>query len=148
MAQGGSKLKSKGGPGRITKKQSNPKKAAPKIIKAKKSVAKSSQKLSKVHQSQVMSSTEKLIASRVGHLEIIKGSRRQIEKEEKLKKNATNTSTNNSRSSTTTTVTTPQIVDIPYQGEAVSCIPELIALDPDLVIQQEKKSRKSRARIE
>lgn len=82
MAQGKIKLKSKA-PARVTKKQTNPKGAAPRIIKPKKSVAKLAQKLAKVHLSQLMSSTEKLIASRVGHLELIKGSRRQIERQEK-----------------------------------------------------------------
>ncbi|RLV95549.1 hypothetical protein JA1_000961 [Spathaspora sp. JA1] len=82
MAQGKIKLKAKS-PARVTKKQQNPKRSAPKIIKPKKVVAKEAKKLSKVHQSQLMTSTEKLIASRVGHLELIKGSRRQIEKEQK-----------------------------------------------------------------
>ncbi|KAI3405907.1 hypothetical protein KGF56_001126 [Candida oxycetoniae] len=82
MAQGNLKLKSRG-PSRITKKQQNPKKAAPKIIKPKKQIAKDKEKLTKVHQGQLIKSTESLIASRVGHLEIIKGSRRQIEKEGK-----------------------------------------------------------------
>ncbi|KAI5954518.1 hypothetical protein KGF54_002293 [Candida jiufengensis] len=82
MAQGNLKLKSKSG-ARVTKKQQNPKKAAPKIIKPKKQVAKENIKLTKIHQGQLMKSTEKLIAGRVGHLEILKGSRRQIEKENK-----------------------------------------------------------------
>ncbi|KAK6459989.1 hypothetical protein DFJ63DRAFT_321253 [Scheffersomyces coipomensis] len=85
MAQGVSKLKSKGGISRVTKKRQNPKAAAPKVIKAKKTPAKSAQTFTKVHQSQLISSTEKLIASRVGHLELIKGSRRQIERQEKEK---------------------------------------------------------------
>ena len=80
MAQGNLKLKSKQS-NRITKKQQNPKKAAPKIIKPKKTIAKESLKLTKIHLGQLMKSTEKLIASRVGHLELIKGSRRQVEKE-------------------------------------------------------------------
>lgn len=82
MAQGNLKLKSKG-PGRVTKKQQNPARAKPKIIKPKKQTAKEAQKLSKVHQGQLMKSTETLIAGRVGHLELIKGSRRQTEKENK-----------------------------------------------------------------
>lgn len=86
MAQGKITLKNTK-PARVTKKQKNPKGAAPKILKAKKSTAKQAAKLTKIHQGQLMSSTEKLIASRVGHLELIKGSRRQIEKEEKAKKN-------------------------------------------------------------
>jgi len=82
MAQGNLKLKSKG-PARVTKKQQNPKRAAPKIIKPKKQTAKEAQKLTKIHQGQLMKSTEKLIASRVGHLELLKGTRREIEKENK-----------------------------------------------------------------
>lgn len=65
------------------KKQQNPKRAAPKIIKPKKQTAKEAQKLTKIHQGQLMKSTEKLIASRVGHLELLKGTRREIEKENK-----------------------------------------------------------------
>lgn len=84
MAQGNIKLKAKAAP-RVTKKQKNPKNYAPKIIKPKKGKAVQAQKLAKVQQGQLMTSTEKLIASRVGHLEVIKGSRRQIEKEEKEK---------------------------------------------------------------
>lgn len=71
---------------RITKKQQNPKKAAPRIIKPKNN-KKNLQTISKVGKSySVTASTEKLISSRVGHLEILKGSRREIEKDEKLKK--------------------------------------------------------------
>lgn len=80
MAQGNLKLKSKG-KARVTKKQGNLRAAAPLIIKPKKSSAKQTFKLKKSASSSV--GTEKLIASRVGHLELIKGSRRQIEKAEK-----------------------------------------------------------------
>lgn len=83
MAQAPLKVKSKDKK-RVTKKQQNPKAAAPKIIKPK------NQKLatmSKLKQSySVTASTEKLIASRVGHLELLKGSRREVEKEQKLAK--------------------------------------------------------------
>lgn len=85
MAQGKLALKSKA-PARVTKKQMNPKRNAPKIIKAKKNKAKEAAKLSKLHLGQLMVLTEKLIASRVGHLELIKGSRREVEKENKDKK--------------------------------------------------------------
>ncbi|EMG48762.1 hypothetical protein SBY92_004038 [Candida maltosa Xu316] len=87
MAQGNLKLKSKQA-ARVTKNQKNPKKAAPKIIKPKKATARDSQKLTKTHLGQLMKSTEKLIAGRVGHLELIKGSRRQVEKENKEAKKA------------------------------------------------------------
>ncbi|KAG7194213.1 uncharacterized protein KQ657_004925 [Scheffersomyces spartinae] len=84
MAQGKLKLKAKA-PARVTKKQQNPKNYAPKIVKPKKQKIIESEKLAKVHKAQLANSTEKLIASRVGHLELIKGSRRQIEKAEKEK---------------------------------------------------------------
>lgn len=83
MAQGNLKLKSKA-KARVTKKQQNPRSSAPKIIKPKKSSAKQAFKLQKSLSG--LAGTEKLIASRVGHLEIIKGSRREIEKEEKKNK--------------------------------------------------------------
>ncbi|CCH40747.1 hypothetical protein BN7_281 [Wickerhamomyces ciferrii] len=69
---------------RITKKQQNPKNYAPKIIKAKNPKVAAMDKLSKVHS--VTTSTEKLIASRVGHLELLTGSRREIERQQKLEK--------------------------------------------------------------
>lgn len=85
MAQQALKVKSKAKPReRVTKKQMNPKKAAPKQIKPKNQQLAQMAKLSKTHS--VTASTEKLIASRVGHLELLKGSRREIEKAEKLKK--------------------------------------------------------------
>ncbi|CUM54631.1 unnamed protein product [Debaryomyces fabryi] len=84
MAQGNLKLKAKG-PKKVVKKLLTPKKATPKIIKPKKAPAKQATKLTKVQQGHLMNSTERLIAGRVGHLELIKGSRRQLEKEEKAK---------------------------------------------------------------
>lgn len=83
MAQGNLKLRSKAKT-RVTKKQQNPRSAAPKIIKPKKASAKQAFKLLKSLSG--LAGTEKLIASRVGHLELIKGSRREVEKEEKAKK--------------------------------------------------------------
>ncbi|EEQ39041.1 predicted protein [Clavispora lusitaniae ATCC 42720] len=83
MAQGNLKLKSKA-KGRVTKKQSNLRAAAPLILKPKKATAKQAFKLKQSVGSSI--GTEKLIASRVGHLELIKGSRRQIEKEDKASK--------------------------------------------------------------
>lgn len=82
MAQGKLKLKTKA-PARITKKQKNTRAAAPKVYKAKTTQAVHAEKLTKIQSSQLISSTEKLIASRVGHLELIKGSRREIERKEK-----------------------------------------------------------------
>lgn len=82
MAQGNLKLKSKA-PARVTKKQINPKKAAPKIHKSKKGDL--TTKLTKHHKSKLIVNTEKLVSSRVGHLELLKGSRRQLEREAKEK---------------------------------------------------------------
>lgn len=74
MVQGNLKLKKKA-PARVTKKQRNPKKAAPKIIKPKK--ATDSTKLAKVHSASSMKSTEKLVSSRVGHLELLHATKRE-----------------------------------------------------------------------
>lgn len=82
MAQGKIKLQAKKST-RVTKKQQNPKNYAPKIIKAKKQKAVAAQKFAKRHQAQLATLTEKLISSRVGHLELIKGLRRELEKEQK-----------------------------------------------------------------
>lgn len=87
MAQGNLKLKSKTKPkSRVTKKQRDLRAAAPLNIKPKREALKLSYKLKQTAGSLV--GTEKLIASRVGHLELIKGSRRQIERAEKEKKTA------------------------------------------------------------
>lgn len=86
MAQGNLKLAKKKS-ARVTKNQKNPKAAAPKIYKPKKVSSKEKQviKLAKQHQAKLVSNTEKLISSRVGHLEMLKGDRRTLEKEERLK---------------------------------------------------------------
>ncbi|GMM29728.1 hypothetical protein DAMA08_024730 [Martiniozyma asiatica (nom. inval.)] len=87
MAQGNLKL-SKKKTARVTKKQKNPKAAAPKIYKTKNITLKEKQvlKLTKSHQSKLTETTEKLISSRVGHLEILQGDRRSLEKQEREKK--------------------------------------------------------------
>ncbi|CCD24733.1 uncharacterized protein NDAI_0D04190 [Naumovozyma dairenensis CBS 421] len=65
-------------PRRITKKQKNLRKAAPLQLKSKK---KSLQHLKKLNKSASLTeTTEKLIASRVGHLELLKGTRKEIER--------------------------------------------------------------------
>ncbi|ODV87283.1 hypothetical protein CANARDRAFT_194680 [[Candida] arabinofermentans NRRL YB-2248] len=87
MAQGSLNLAKKK-PARVTKHQKNPKPAAPKIHKPTKANSNEKQlyKLSKLHAAKLTASTERLIAGRVGHLEVIKGSRRQLDKAEKAKK--------------------------------------------------------------
>ncbi|QLQ80773.1 hypothetical protein HG537_0E01280 [Torulaspora globosa] len=66
-------------PRRVTKKQKNLRKAAPLQLKSKK---KSLQHLKKLNRTASLTeSTEKLIASKVGHLELLKGTRRELEKE-------------------------------------------------------------------
>lgn len=82
MAQGKLNLKPKKA-ARVTKKQKSVKAACPRVYKSVKAPVKQADKLTKIHQGQLMTSTEKLIASRVGHLELIKGSRRQIERDAK-----------------------------------------------------------------
>lgn len=83
MAQGSSKLKSKA-KARVTKKQTNPRAAAKLIIKPKKDAAKKALKLKKLVEA--TNGTEALVASRVGHLELLKGSRREAERAGKLGK--------------------------------------------------------------
>lgn len=86
MAQGNLKLSKKKNH-RVTKLQKNPKAAAPRQYKSTKISLKEKQvnKMAKAHQAKLVSSTEKLISSRVGHLELLKGDRRALEKEERLK---------------------------------------------------------------
>lgn len=66
-------------PRRVTKKQKNLRKGAPLQIKSKKKSLQHLKKLNKT--ASLTESTEKLIASKVGHLEILKGTRRELEKE-------------------------------------------------------------------
>ncbi|KAH3669005.1 hypothetical protein OGAPHI_002760 [Ogataea philodendri] len=84
MAQGNLKLAKKKS-ARVTKHQKNPRAAAPKILKPRKANSDEKQlvRLSKKHSATLVASTEKLIASRVGHLELIKGSRKEVEKKKK-----------------------------------------------------------------
>lgn len=94
MAQGNIKLKLTK-KARVTKKQSNLRAAAPLIIKPRKAAAKNTFNLKK--SVGALNGTEKLIAGRVGHLEIIRGSRRQLEKQEKeAAKKAANKAANKS----------------------------------------------------
>jgi hypothetical protein len=84
MAQAPLKVKSKQKPReRVTKKQMNARPAAPRALKPKNKTLAQLAKLSKVYS--VTASTEKLISSRVGHLELLTGSRRELEKAEKEK---------------------------------------------------------------
>lgn len=70
-------------PRRVTKKQKNLRKCASLQIKSKK---KSLLHLKKLNRTASLSqSTEKMIASKVGHLEMIKGTRRELEKEKNKK---------------------------------------------------------------
>lgn len=65
-------------PRRVTKKQKNLRKCASLQIKSKK---KSLLHLKKLNRTASLSqSTEKMIAAKVGHLEMIKGTRRELEK--------------------------------------------------------------------
>ncbi|CCC66784.1 hypothetical protein NCAS_0A02260 [Naumovozyma castellii] len=68
-------------PRRVTKKQKNLRPAAPLQLKSKK---KSLQHLKKLNRTASLTeTTEKLIASRVGHLELLKGTRKELEKKAK-----------------------------------------------------------------
>ncbi|CAY68959.1 hypothetical protein KP2612_002663 [Komagataella phaffii] len=86
MVQGAQKLAVKK-KARVTKQQMNPRKAAPRIIKARNQTKgiKLTQKLNRIHSASLVAQTERLVASRVGHLELVKGSRRQLEKAQKEK---------------------------------------------------------------
>lgn len=68
-------------PRRVTKKQKNLRKAAPRMIKSKKKSLFHLKKLNK--SASLTETTEKLIASRVGHLELLKGTRKQLAKQDK-----------------------------------------------------------------
>lgn len=68
-------------PRRITKKQKNLRPAAPLQIKSKKKSLQYLKKLSKT--SSLTENTERLVASKVGHLELLRGTRKQLEKESK-----------------------------------------------------------------
>ncbi|AMD18540.1 HBL362Cp [Eremothecium sinecaudum] len=71
-------------PRRITKKQKNLRKAAPIQIKSKKKSLQHMKKLSKT--CSLTAATERLVASKVGHLELLRGTRRELEGEKKAKK--------------------------------------------------------------
>ncbi|SCV05906.1 LANO_0H17788g1_1 [Lachancea nothofagi CBS 11611] len=68
-------------PRRVTKMQKNLRKAAPLQIKSKKKSLAHLKKLNKA--SSLTETTERLISSRVGHLELLKGTRKELEKEKK-----------------------------------------------------------------
>ncbi|CAB4252587.1 similar to Saccharomyces cerevisiae YLR363W-A Putative protein of unknown function [Maudiozyma barnettii] len=68
-------------PRRVTKKQKNLKAAAPRMIKSKKKSLQHMKKLNKT--SSLTQSTERLVASKVGHLELLKGTRRELERKAK-----------------------------------------------------------------
>lgn len=89
MAQGKIKLVKKK-TARVTKHQKNPKAAAPKQYKSKNVSSKEKEviKLAKSHQAKLTGNTEKLISSRVGHLELLKGDRRSLEKAERERERA------------------------------------------------------------
>lgn len=79
MAQKPLKVKSKvKDPRRITKRQKNLRPAAPLIIKSKKKQLTYLKKLNKT--ASLTASTEKLVASKVGHLELLRGTRKEIER--------------------------------------------------------------------
>lgn len=86
MAQGKLKLSKKKGH-RVTKRQRNPRARARKIIKPRKLNAREREvrKLRKKEIGRLYVSTEKSIAAKVGHLEILKGTRRELEENAKIK---------------------------------------------------------------
>ncbi|PRT56088.1 hypothetical protein B9G98_03708 [Wickerhamiella sorbophila] len=83
MPQG--KLKVSTGTGKKTKSQQQLKKGA-KSFKPKRQAARKDAQIAKKHSAALTSATEKLLSSRVGHLELLKGTRREIEKSKDKKK--------------------------------------------------------------
>lgn len=65
-------------PRRVTKRQKNLRKGAPLQIKSKKKSLEHLKKLNRT--ASLTESTQRLIASKVGHLELLKGTRRELEK--------------------------------------------------------------------
>ncbi|QFZ27147.1 hypothetical protein EJF18_30105 [Clavispora lusitaniae] len=143
MAQGNLKLKSKA-KGRVTKKQSNLRAAAPLILKPKKATAKQAFKLKQSVGSSI--GTEKLIASRVGHLELIKVRMSnedaevqfEIPDDEALPYDI-------EKANSETNVSDSRDQDSPETH--VSGIPELASLDPDLAADDLKAQRKNRRKL-
>lgn len=80
MTQG--KVKLTKGPAKVAKK-SAAKKAGPKHLAPKKTQARKDAALSKKLSASLTSATEKLLASRVGHLELLKGTRRELEEKKR-----------------------------------------------------------------
>lgn len=72
-------------PRRVTKKQKNPRKTGPLQIKPKKKSLNQFKELNKTVS--LTATTERLIASRVGHLELVKGNRKEVEKEKQKHNN-------------------------------------------------------------
>ena len=79
MPQGGQKA-STAGSKKKTKSQQQLKKGA-KSFKPRRTAARKDAEIAKKHSAALTSATEKLLSSRVGHLELLKGTRREIEKE-------------------------------------------------------------------
>ncbi|CCK70160.1 uncharacterized protein KNAG_0D04140 [Huiozyma naganishii CBS 8797] len=79
MVQKALKVKTKAkDPRRVTKKQKNLRKAAPLIIKSKKKQLHYLKNLNRT--ASLTEKTEKLVSAKVGHLELLKGTRRELEK--------------------------------------------------------------------
>ncbi|PSK36227.1 hypothetical protein C7M61_004046 [Candidozyma pseudohaemuli] len=143
MAQGNLKLKSKA-KARVTKKQQNPRSSAPKIIKPKKASAKQAFKLLKSLSG--LAGTEKLIASRVGHLELIKGSRRESNiAEQEEPQDLGNVEC---RGSVNIAGVKSEDRDSQYKQTTEVFAQDLRALDPDAVADEAKRLRKSKRRHE
>lgn len=70
---------------RVTKRQRNPRAAAPKICRPRKLNKRELEvrRLTKKEKGQLTVTTEKVLSSQVGHLELLKGTRREIENAKK-----------------------------------------------------------------
>lgn len=79
MAQGSLKL-SKTKVSKPKQRKSKSSSKGPTIAKPRKAAALKEAKIKHQHTASLTASTEKLIASRVGHLELLKGTRKELEK--------------------------------------------------------------------
>lgn len=86
MPQGALKArKPSGAPQKHSAKQSGKVSKGQRSFKAKKQDAKIHAKVTKKHTASLTAATEKLLASRVGHLEILKGTRKEVEAKQAAK---------------------------------------------------------------
>ncbi|VVT56106.1 uncharacterized protein SAPINGB_P004817 [Magnusiomyces paraingens] len=96
MPQGSLKKSTTKSPGRIKKQTSKtPKKAAPKTLAPKKRAAVKDAQIARKHTAALTGATEKILAAKIGHLELLKGTRKELEERERKKNDKKKKNTNN-----------------------------------------------------